>query len=64
MPKMPIVDRATFWVVDRLDDLKQRWCRFWIADDETSRELDQADLELDLHDELDQILKAQEGRSN
>jgi hypothetical protein len=59
-----MVERAIFWLVDRLDDLKQRWCRFWVADEEMSRELDRADQALDLHEELDKIFKAQEGRSN
>jgi hypothetical protein len=58
-----VIDRAIFWVVDRWDAFKDRWLPivFEPSRDKEYAEIDQA---LDLHEELDQILKAQEGRSN
>ena len=53
-------DRALFWLVDRWDHLKERWCRFWVADAETSQLLDRMEQEHELHEELERILK---GRS-
>jgi hypothetical protein len=58
-----MVDRAIFWLVDRWDAFKDRWLPIFVdaSRDKEYVEIDQA---LDLHEELDRILKAQEGRSN
>ena len=52
------VDRILFRLVDLFDDLKERWCRFWIADAETSQLLDRMEQEHELHEELERILKS------
>jgi hypothetical protein len=58
-----VVDRAIFWLVDRWDAFKARWLPIFLdaSRDKEYAEIDQA---LDLHEELDKIFKAQEGRSN
>jgi hypothetical protein len=57
-----MVDAAIFWAVDRWDAFKDRWLPIFFdaSRDKEYAEIDQA---LDLHEELDRILKAQEGRS-
>lgn len=58
-----MVDRAIFWLVDRWDAFKDRWFPL-VFDASRDKEYTEIDQALDLHEELDQILKAQEGRSN
>lgn len=44
-------------MVDRFDDLKERWCRFWVADEELSRYLDEMDRRLDREEAMRDQLK-------